>query len=326
MKRNYTLLIVLLFILTLGSSWAQRINFNTQRNWSLNKKELIIKLGPTQFLGDLGGADAANYDYSLKDWDWKALGINAGVGYRYRFHPRMATTSSLSYIMLRGDDKYSEENIRFQRNLHFRTSMIELQQRIEFILFSVEKFAPTYNLPGARGGKSRNQQYYVFGGIGATYFSPKAKYTDGSWVALRPLKTEGQAKPYSPIAFTVPAGVGFRFGLGTQWRIGLEATYNMVFSDYIDDVSTVYADPNSFGDPVAAYLSNPSDPSITVGVPNGSVGGFNWFGAGYQRGDNKQRDSYYRLNIVLAKNITYKDYGRQRIKTTDIKPTGKKIR
>ena len=304
---------------------AQRINFNTQRNWSLNKKELLIKFGPTQFLGDLGGANTSNYDYSLKDWDWQALGFNVGVGYRYRFHPMFATTSTLSYLMLRGDDKYAEETVRHARNLNFRTSMLEIQQRFEVILFSVEKFSPSYNLPGARGGKRRNQQYYVFGGIGASFFNPKGKYQD-SWVALRPLKTEGQSKPYSPIAFTVPAGFGFRLGMGAQWRIGLEASYNMVLSDYLDDVSTVYADPNSFNDPVAAYLSNPSDPSITVGQPNGSVGGFNWFGAGYQRGDNKQHDSYYRLNIVLAKNLTYKDYGRQRIKATGVKPTGKKIR
>ncbi|MCF8269675.1 MAG: hypothetical protein K9I25_06850, partial [Crocinitomicaceae bacterium] len=47
---------------------AQRINFNTQKNWSLNKKELLISFGPTQFLGDLGGANSSNYDYSLKDW------------------------------------------------------------------------------------------------------------------------------------------------------------------------------------------------------------------------------------------------------------------
>ena len=325
MNRIYVKFIVLLCILLGYNATAQRINFNTQKNWSLNKKELLISFGPTQFLGDLGGANSSNYDYSLKDWDWQALGGNAGIGYRFRFHPKFATTSNLSYLMLRGDDKYSEEYVRFHRNLHFRTHMIEFQQRFEFILFSVEKFAPAYNLPGARGGKRRNQQYYVFGGVGASFFIPQAKYQD-SWVALRPLKTEGQAKPYSPIAFTVPAGFGFRVGLGAQWRIGLEATYNMVFSDYVDDVSTVYADPNSFSDPTAAFLSNPSDPSITVGVPNGSIGGYNWFGAGYQRGDNKQRDSYYRLNIVLAKNLTYKDYGRQRIKTTGIKPSGKKIR
>ena len=65
---------------------------------------------------------------------------------------------------------------------------------------------------------------------------------------------------------------------------------------------------------------------ITIGVPNGSTGGYNWFGPGYQRGDNQQRDSYYRLNIVIARNITYKDYGRQRIKTKKSKVSGTKIR
>jgi len=242
----------LLLVLINLNAFAQRINFNTQKNWSLNKKELIVKVGPTQFLGDLGGANTANYDYSLKDWDWKALGYNAGIGFRYRFHPMFATTSSLNYLMVRGDDKFAEETVRNARNLHFRSSMVELQQRIEVILFSVEKFAPTYNLPGARGGKRRNQQYYLFGGIGATYFNPQAKYQD-SWVSLRPLMTEGQSKPYSPIALTIPAGFGFRVGIGAQWRIGLEASYNVVFSDYLDDVSTVYADPASFNNPTAAF-------------------------------------------------------------------------
>ena len=100
--------VVALWVFSSYQVVAQRINFNTQRNWSLNKKELLIKFGPTQFLGDLGGANTSNYDYSLKDWDWQALGFNVGVGYRYRFHPMFATTSTLSYLMLRGDDKYAE--------------------------------------------------------------------------------------------------------------------------------------------------------------------------------------------------------------------------
>lgn len=312
--------ILLLFFFFTANCVAQRINFNTQKNWSLNKKELIFNVGATQFLGDLGGADTDDYDYSLKDWDWESIGFTGGIGYRYRFHPMFSTTSMLSYLMVRGDDKHSEEPIRNARNLNFKSSMFELQQRLEFIFFSVEKFSPTYNLPGSRGGKSRNQQYYLFGGVGATYFNPKGQYTDGKWYALRPMMTEGQSKPYSPFALTVPMGIGFRLGLGAQWRIGLEASYNMVFSDYLDDVSTLCANPANYNDPIAQYFVNPSDPAIT------QVGGMDWFAAGYQRGDDKQRDSYYRLNLVIAKNLTYKDYGRQRIKTKKGKASGTKIR
>ena len=286
---------------------AQNINFNSQKNWSLNKKELIFTVGATQFTGDLGGAGSYGHDYSLYDWDWPSVSYTVGVGYRYRFHPKFATTTTLNLVNVKGDDALSEEPIRKARNLNFKSNMFELHQRIEYILFSVERFSPSFSRPGEKHGKVRNQQYYVFGGIGGTYFNPKGKY-QGDWVSLRPLKTEGQAKPYLPIALSAPLGFGFRFGLGTSWRMGIEASYVIAFTDYLDDVSTVYADPASLDGPIAQYLSNPSDQSVTVGP------GFNWFGAGYQRGDKKQTDAYYHLNIVFIKNLTYKDYGRQRIK------------
>lgn len=297
---------------------AQNINFNSQKNWSLNKKELMFSVGATQFTGDLGGAGSYGHDYSLYDWDWPSVSYTVGVGYRYRFHPKFATSTTLNFLNVKGDDALSEEPIRKARNLNFKSNMFELHQRIEYILFSVERFSPSFNLPGARGGKIRNQQYYIFGGIGGTYFNPKGKY-QGDWVNLRPLKTEGQSKPYFPIALTAPLGFGFRFGLGTSWRMGIEATYVIAFTDYLDDVSSVYADPASLDGPIAQYMSNPSDQSVTVGP------GFNWFGAGYQRGDKKQTDAYYHLNIVFIKNLTYKDYGRQRIKSAGV-PKGVRIR
>ena len=303
---KFVLILFSIFSLTFLS--AQHINFNSQKNWSLNKKEILFGFGATQFNGDLGGGATEGIDYSMKDIDWPSTGINAMIGFRYRFHPSFATTTKLSYFTLKGDDKFSEEFIRNARNLNFKTGVFELQQRIEWIAFSVEKFSPTYSLPGKSKGKNKNQQYYLFTGLGAAYFNPKAEY-NGKVYNLRELKTEGQAKPYSPITLTIPMGVGVRFGLGTSWRFGIEASYVKTFSDYIDDVSTVYADPNSFSDPVTSILSNPSDLSVTVG------NGFNWFGAGYQRGDSKQKDAFYQLNFVITRNITYKDYGRQRSKS-----------
>lgn len=298
----------LLIFLLLGSfSFGQNVNFNSQKNWSLNKKELIFAIGATQFNGDLGGGSTYGIDNSMRDIDWPSTGYNGTVGFRYRFHPMFATTSTLSYFNIKGDDALSEEYIRHTRNLHFKSGVIELQQRIECILFSVEKFAPTYGLPSVNKAKNKNQQYYIFTGLGAAYFNPKALYND-KWTALRPLMTEGQSKPYSPIALTIPAGIGVRFGLGSGFRIGLEASYVKTFTDYMDDVSTVYADPSVLGSPEAVALANPSDQSITVG------NGFNWFAGGEKRGDSDDKDAYYHLNIVILKNITYKDYGKQRQK------------
>ena len=69
----------------------------------------------------------------------------------------------------------------------------------------------------------------------------------------------------------------------------------------MDDVSTVYADPFDLSTD-AQYFSNLADPS------NPS------FGPGQQRGDPDQKDAYYHMNIIVTRNLTYKDYGRQRTK------------
>jgi len=295
--------IILLFIVTATSSFAQHTNFNTQRNWSLNKKEIVFGFGATQFTGDLGGRDRIGTDYSLVDIDFPSTGIGGTLGYRFRFHPYWATSTMLNIGMLRGNDALTNEVIRESRNLHFRSMYYELSQRIECIVFANEKFGARYKLPGHKGFKDHNEQVYLFVGAGVSYFNPKAKY-NGSWVALDPLNTEGQgleggAKETLPVTATVPMGIGMRFGIGRMWRIGLEATYVKTFSDYIDDVHGVYYDPAKLGSAEAQYLSNPAADNTT------------WFAPGQQRGD-KQNDAYYTVNLMIQRNITYKDYAKQR--------------
>lgn len=301
----FTTLIVFTLITTVT---AQHTNFNTQRNWSLNKKEIMFGLGATQFLGDLGGRDRIGTDYSLRDIDWSSTNIGGMVGFRYRFHPYFATSTTLNVGMVRGNDALTNEIIRNSRNLHFRSIIVELAQRLEVIVWANEKFGARYKVKGLKYAKDKNTQIYLFGGVGATYFNPKAMY-QGSWVALRPLKTEGQgldggAKPYSPVTLSIPMGVGFRIGLNRMWRIGLEVAYVKTFSDYIDDVGGVYYDPAVLASEVgaaSAYLSNPSHQNST------------WFAPGEQRGD-KQKDAYFYANIVVYRNLTYKDYAGSRRK------------
>jgi len=287
---------------------AQHANFNSQRNWSLHKKELQIGIGATQFNGDLGGAEGIGRDYSIKDIDWPSTGVAFWLGYRQRFHPYFATTTSLCVFNLKGDDQYSEEPMRNARSLHFRTLAIEVQQRLEFIFAANEKFGSTFNLPGHYSKKNRSQQYYVFAGLGLCYFNPKAQNENGEWTALRPLRTENQDKKYLPVTLTMPMGIGFRMGVSKMWRVGIELAYVKTFSDYIDDVSTVYADPSDLS-PEAVYLSNPA-----VGNPS--------FATGEKRGDPNQKDAYYHMNVIITRNITYKDYGRQRNKL-NLKALGK---
>ena len=101
----------------------------------------------------------------------------------------------------------------------------------------------------------------------------------------------------------MPVGIGFRFGIGRMWRIGLEAEYTFTFSDYIDDVGGVYYDQNLLAAQIgeaSAYLSNPSTQNT------------GWFGSGQARGNNKRFDGFFTFNILLVRNISYTTHRNRR--------------
>lgn len=282
-------------------SSAQHTNFNSQKNWSLNKKELILGFGGTNFLGDLGGRNQIGTDFSPADLDFQATSLGGIIGYRYRFHPKWATTFSVAGGLIRGTDAYTEEIIRKSRNLSFRSPVVTVSQRLEYLLVAYEQFGSRYSIPGIRSAKEKNTQLYVFAGIGATYFNPQAKNQNGVWTNLAKLNTEGQGlaggpTDYKQYTFAVPMGVGFRWGIDKVYRIGIEVSYVYLFSDYVDDVSGKYYNQaeiaSSYG-AEAAYFSNPS------------VQNQYWFSDGQQRGD-ANKDSYVTANIVLYRNFTYK--------------------
>lgn len=279
----------------------------------------MFGFGATQFLGDLGGRDRVGTDFSLVDIDWPSTHVGGMVAYRYRFHPYWATTFNLAGGMVRGNDALTNEVVREARNLHFKSFIIEYQQRIEAIVYANEKFGARQRIKGLKHFKNRNEQIYLFTGVGCVYFEPKALY-NGSWVKLRPLRTEGQGledhlvfpidgenaheivtphKPYKPITVTIPFGIGMRMGIGQMWRMGIEATYVKTFSDYMDDVSTYYYDP------VAIEAATGSD---AAALSNMATTNTTWFAPGQVRGDPTEKDAYFYLNLVFSRNITYKNY------------------
>lgn len=282
--------------------------FNNQKNWTNNRKEFRFSFGVTQFLGDLGGKDQVGTDYSLKDLDLKSLNYMAMIGYRHRISKLFATTSSLTFGILKGDDALTTEKFRRARNLKFRAPILELSQRIDFMLYRKEKLGRRYNIRGVKGFKNRNEQVYAFAGVGLVYFAPQGQMVDDNrWYDLRSKSTEGQGllggiKKYSPITICLPVGLGFRVGISREWRIGLEASYTKTFSDYIDDVHGVYYDNSLLAaqkGPIAAALADRSDKTNPAQQ--------NWFAGGQQRGD-KQKDAYFFLNVVVTRNITYRNY------------------
>src|SRR5690554_93070 len=129
--RNYLLSLSLLISSQLFGQMSS--NFNSSKNWSMNKHEVFFAVGPTFFLGDLGGLNKEGTQKSIVDLDFSSTKIGGGLGYRFRFHPRWATSTQLYFALVDGKDSNTDEIIRRSRNLSFRSPILELSQRLELI-------------------------------------------------------------------------------------------------------------------------------------------------------------------------------------------------
>ena len=150
MVKVFKFLILIAILLVSDVILSQTTNFNSTKNWRRNKKELILNVGPTGFLGDLGGRDMVGKDYSMADLDLKSTTFNVGFSYRYRFRPYFATSTIVTIGSVKGDDKLTLESARNARNLNFKSTIVSIYQRIEIMLYFKESFGHKYNFKGLK--------------------------------------------------------------------------------------------------------------------------------------------------------------------------------
>jgi hypothetical protein len=106
----------------------------------------------------------------------------------------------------------------------------------------------------------------------------------------RPTKNRG----YDQYAFAIPYGIGVKVALNNNWAINVEASSRITFTDYIDDVSGVYAEPEDInyfvnGVNVGPALADRS--TANIGIP------------GKQRGTSKDKDRFMFVGIGLTYTI-----------------------
>ncbi len=283
-------------ILIASSSFAQF----SRTTWKRQRKEIYLGIGASNFLGDLGGKDKVGTDYSYADLELSLTHPSLSLGYRYRITKAWSWKSDLYYLYVSGSDAYTNEPVRNNRNLSFKSNIYELSTNIEYD-FIRERGGNRYGIRSAKSRyKSANFNFFVAGGIGVFYFNPKASY-HGVWYDLQPLGTEGQGLPGNPpkykrISICIPITAGLRVALGKYYTMALEYNFRKTFTDYIDDVHSVYYDNYALGaahGPVGAYLA---DPNL------GNIPGATYpdaYGTPAQRGD-KQMDSYMSIQLKLG--------------------------
>ncbi|MCC6691345.1 MAG: hypothetical protein IT235_07410 [Bacteroidia bacterium] len=278
------------------------IVFSQRRN--RYKYEWIGGIGITNFLGDLGGANQVG-THLVRDWEWAATRPSFTAGIRYKNSRHIGYKAALSFGMMYGNDALTTEPVRNNRNLNFRSPVVELSTQVEFYV-NKETQGRLYRIKNARGKRRLDLQGYVFGGLGFLWFNPQGKYK-GSWINLRPLSTEGQGLPggppkYAPVTMSFPFGVGAKYGLDSKWSIGLEIGLHYTLSDYIDDVHGVYYDNATILKDKGAVAAYMADPQLGK-IPSQSY-------AGQDRG-HKYRDAFM-FGMV---NINYKVMYRRRTRS-----------
>lgn len=194
------------------------------------KFDFGFKVGLSNYLGEMGGDEKTRRDFV---WDMKLNQSRWVLGgfARYRFNNYFAANVGASYARIQGDDALSSNPGRRGRNLSFRNDFGEIYGRGEVYFFNE-------NDVGNRGRYQLDFQAFAFGGVAGVLHGPKTLY-EGSWVKLRPLQTEGNK--YSVMTLGLPTGIGFFFTYKRKHRFGWELSWTTTLTDYLDDVSTLYA-------------------------------------------------------------------------------------
>lgn len=243
-----------------------------------------FSVGVSNYLGDIGGGINTRRDF-VADMKLSQTHLASSGFFRYRFDKHFAVKGTLAWARISGDDKLSENPARNARNLNFRNDVFEFNAQAQYIFYEV------YGL-GRSFRHEDNFRMYIGLGAGLAYHNPKTTY-NGEYVALRPLTTEGVE--YSRFTAVIPATGGFCFTFDKQYRIGFDLTWRTTFSDYLDDVSTSYADPSDLPNAQSIELANRTDELSDVSPAFAEN-----FTPGNKRGDASHNDSYLTSSVEFS--------------------------
>lgn len=256
-----------------------------------------LYLGGSNYWGDL-----------TKDFQplWSKTKVAGGLLCRYNISPYITFKGSALYGQIQGSDKnYSYDAYRTRRNLSFKSDIVEFSAQIEWNILGYENTRTSYGWSP-----------YLFSGISVFRFNPKAQFNyiaglhdpslqsqNGEWIELQPLGTEGQEttkfndkRRYSLTQISIPLGIGSKWQLDDHWAIGVEFGVRKTFTDYLDDVSSIYVDDQIVGGasgPMAVALKDRS-----AELPNEVK-----FDNNDPRGNPKTKDWYLISGITLTYRI-----------------------
>ena len=213
------------------------------------------------------------------------------IGAQYDLSQHLAARGLVSFTKLRADDKKGDRTMQ-QRNLNFKSKLWEVEGSLQYRFFNL------------------NEQWwtpYLTAGLGFYHFNPYTRDIEGTKVLLRPLSTEGEGflagvAPYKRMQLCIPLSVGFEHSLNEDARIGIEAGYRKVFTDYLDDVSTSYVDET-------ALRNARGQQAVDFAWRGDEVGTGSYPNAKTARGNSvKDKDGYYYIAVTFTLRYWFDKY------------------
>jgi len=195
----------------------------------------------------------------------------------------------LSYAQLYGSDKFTDNLIRHNRNLHFKSDVWGGDLDLRFHIKNP-----------VQGRTSRwliHPKYYriwmkcrvsLIGGIGYIDYTSKTKLKD-ELITLNSLNTEVKKHEAANIKndLTYSFGLGITYTSRRRNEFGIEIINKYTSTDYLDDVSGSYYDNDLLRQEYGDLTANLADRRIekTIG--------------GTERGNSAYNDSYFFVNFVF---------------------------
>jgi hypothetical protein len=234
-------------------------------------------------IGLFGGI--SNYVGDMTDKPYKNSKGAFGVTVGYQILSRVNLRAGFTFAKVSGADSLAKkEDVRL-RNLSFQSNISEFSVVAEINTFDMDY---------------KTWSPYIFGGLAVFHFDPYTYDQQNNKVYLKPLGTEGQGipgyqKPYALTQLALPFGGGIKYNVNDKVRIALEVGLRKLFTDYLDDVSGNYADPNDL-------LTNRGQQSVDLSYREEEL----LFGdpfyppKGETRGSPKYKDYYYFTGLHLV--------------------------
>ena len=145
----------------------------------------------------------------------------------HKLTPQLQVRGSLNYFRLSAADMNQKSQDLIERNLSFHSNNLELSVSIliHFAEIYSHRMRPVFNP-------------FIFAGAGIVTVNPRATL-DGEKYNLRRFNTEGAG--YDPWTYTFPLGFGTKIYVTKEVSLIAEFGYRTTLTDYLDDVSTSYA-------------------------------------------------------------------------------------